>query len=131
MSVYVQWYDQAQRILYYEFEGTILWDDYLTALSHGRVMMQSVSHQVCVINSMRSNVYLPEGFVTKVRAIIETEPDNRGCIVFVSPSRSLAQIMEKVERIIPGFDEYCFYADNNDEAMLLIREWTTARVRTA
>lgn len=130
MTVHVQWYDQAQRILYYEFEGTILWDDYLTALSYGRVMMQSVPHQVCVINSMLSSVSLPEGFVTKVRAIIETEPDNKGCIVFVSPSRSFAQIMQKVERIIPEFDEYCFYADNNDEALALIHEWNTARIHS-
>jgi hypothetical protein len=131
MSVYVQWYDKTQRILFYEFEGTILWDDYLTALSQGRVMMQSVQHQVCVLNSMLLSVQLPDGFVTKVRTIIETEPDNRGCIVFISPSRSFAQMMDKVQRIIPKFDEYCFYADTKDEALSRIREWNNAQARTS
>ena len=131
MSVHVQWYDQAQRILYYEFQGRILWDDYLAALSQGRVMMQSVSHQVCVLNSMLSDVHLPEGFVTKVRTILETEPENRGCIVFISPSRSFIQMMDKVQRIIPKFDEYCFYADSEDEALAQIRAWNNTQARTS
>lgn len=129
MSVHVQWYDQAQRILHYEFQGTILWDDYLTALSQGRVMMQTVRHEVCVLNSMFSDAYLPEGFVTKVRTILETEPENRGCIVFVSPSHAFIQLMDKVQRIIPKFDEYCFYADSDDEALARIRDWNRVQMR--
>ena len=127
MSVNVQWYDQAQRILFYGYEGTILWDDYLAALSRGRVMMQTVQHQVCVLNSMLSNTQLPDGFITKVRTIIETEPDNRGCIIFVSPSSAFVQMIDKVQRIIPKFDEYCFYADSEDEALSRIQQWNKAQ----
>ena len=130
MSIDVQWYDKAQRILYYAFEGPILWDEYLTALSYGRVMMQSVPHQVCVLNSMLLNTQLPDGFVTKVRSIIETEPENRGCIVFVSPSSAFVPMMDKVQRIIPKFDEYCFYAESEDEALIRIREWSASQSRT-
>ena len=131
MSVHAQWYDQGQRILYYEFQGTILWEDYVAALSQGRVMMQSVSHQVCVLNSMFADVQLPEGFVTKVRTILETEPENRGCIVFVSPSQAFIQMMDKVQRIIPKFDEYCFYADTEAEALNRIREWNSLQAHTS
>jgi hypothetical protein len=123
MSVNVRWYDHTQHILYYEFRGSVMWDEYVTALSQGRVMMQSVSHQVCVFNSMQANVNLPDGFVTKVRAIIETEPDNRGCVVFVTPPLSFVLMMDKIQRIIPRFDEYCFYADSEDEALSQAREW--------
>ena len=129
MAVNVQWFDPSQHILHYEFRGEILWDDYLTALSCGRVMMQSVSHQVCVLNSMVADVHLPEGFVTKVRTILETEPDNRGCIVFVSPSLAFTQMMDKVQRIIPGFDEYCFYAESEEEALARIRMWERLQAR--
>jgi hypothetical protein len=129
MSVNVQWYDESEHILHYQFRGEILWDDYLTALSYGRVLMQSVPHLVCVLYSLVAETHLPEGFVTKVRTILETEPDNRGCIVFISPSRSFIQMMDKVQRIIPHFDEYCFYAGTEEEAIALIHAWNEAQVQ--
>ncbi len=128
MSVHVKWYDAAHNILSYEFRDTVLWDDYVSALSQGRVMMQSVSHHVCVMNSMLSNIHLPDGFVMKVRTIIDTEPDNHGCVIFINPPLSFIQAMEKVQRIIPHFDEYCFYAETEDEALIRVREWTQAQV---
>lgn len=127
MSVHVRWYDESQRVLYYEFRGAILWDDYLAALSYGRILMQSMPHQVSVLNSMLTEAHLPEGFVTKVRTILETEPENRGCIVFVSPSLAFIQMMDKVQRIIPRFDEYCFFANTEAEAITLIRAWSAVQ----
>jgi hypothetical protein len=131
MSVHVKWYDDTHRILYYEFGGTVIWNDYVTALSQGRVMMQSVSHQVCVLNLMLSSVTLPEGFVTKVRTIIETEPDNHGCVMFVHPPLSFVMTMDKIQRIIPHFDEYCFYAETEEEALARIHEWSSMQAATS
>lgn len=123
MTVHVRWYDDTHRILSYEYRGDIVWDDYLNALSQGRVMMQSVPHHVCVLNSMLPSTHLPDGFVAKVRTIIETEPDNCGCVVFVHPPLGFMQMMDKMQRVIPRFEEYCFYADTEDEALTLIYDW--------
>jgi hypothetical protein len=127
MSVDVRWYDHTQHILYYQFRGSVVWDEYLAALSQGRVMMQTVSHQVSVLNSMQASVNLPDGFVTKVRTIIETEPENRGCVVFATPPLSFVLMMDKIQRIIPRFDEYCFYADSEEDAVSQIRQWSSER----
>jgi hypothetical protein len=131
MSVQVRWYDAAQKILAYEFSGSVVWNDYLAALSRGRVMMQTVSHQVCVLNLMVANVTLPDGFVTKVRTIMETEPDNRGCVVYVRPPLSFILTMDKIQRIIPRFDEYCFYADTEEEGLMHIRQWNSMQAATS
>ncbi|MFW5748780.1 MAG: hypothetical protein ACOCYT_04120 [Chloroflexota bacterium] len=123
MAVGVQWADQAEDILLYQFGKSWTWDAYESALMQGRAMMRSKPHYVGVVIDMRATDAGPPMVMARTKGYIETRPVNTGLVVFVGDSLFFRTFYRMFANIFPRFGAQYVAEADIDAAIQRIRDW--------
>lgn len=85
MAVEVRWYDDEQRIVYYEFSRGWNWQHVSDAMNTAQKLAVSVDHEVdCIVNVSASGMFMPKGVFAFARRFFDAEPiDNMNTTVIV------------------------------------------------
>jgi hypothetical protein len=131
MPVQVRWYNEDERILYYDFQGAWTWDEYFNALAEGRALMRSVDHRVCLLNDMRHATHIPSGFMSKAQTVVGSRPDNTGRVVFIATQTFFLNLLDTVRRVLPDFGANYYYEDTEEHALAHLQRWMDEQVSAA
>ena len=123
MGVTVRWEDETRRILRYRFDGMWNWDEYYSALIQGRRMMSEVQHRVCILNDMQNTSFVPDSFLIRARAVMETRPANAGLGVFISSDRFFQSMHQVFARLYPDLAQLYPLVHDEAAALAIVREW--------
>lgn len=123
MGVRVNWWDETEQILHYEFHDPWTWHDYERALTQGRALMREKPHPVCIINNLLDTHKFPGLIISRMKRYIETRPANTGLVVFVTESFFIHTIIQTFHTIYPRLAGGYVLAPTTEDAVAQINSW--------
>jgi hypothetical protein len=123
MTVNIDWHDESQQILRYDFIDKWTWEEYFAALSVGRSLMTTVPHFVCILNNMTSTTHLPDDFLTKARNVTGSRPLNTGRAVFASSDTFFVKVHATLGQLSPDWAQNYRREDTLEAALHHLQQW--------
>lgn len=124
MTVQVQWYDESQTILHYQYIGNYTWEEVYTAVDAGYKLAESVQHTVGSIIDMTAAGAIPKGALTHGRQLNKRVHSNVVMQVTVGTGtfiRTMSETFNKLYGMVGG-QVSTFFADSVDEAQEMIKD---------
>ncbi len=120
MGVRVDWADEAQTIVFYDFDEHWTWDEVRAAVERGLALEHGVTYRVdAIIDASRSGPP-PANVFGELMKIVQDHPDNLYVSVFVTRSSVVTTIIELVRRFSNKARRYYRVVPTVDEAYQLI-----------
>lgn len=127
MSVTSAWYNPAQDIVLYVFEGRWTWDELYSAYNQAIAMEKSVPHRVDVVLNMLDSKSVPPNALLHVKNISNKQPDNIGLTIVVTPSTFIQSLFNAGTRFYKGIAHYFRVVPTMEAAMKMIEDDRKAR----
>lgn len=124
MSVKVRWYDEAQAIVLYEFQGDWTWDELYPQYDTAIAMEKSVTHRVDVIIDMRRAGRLPKNVLSHMKNFSDKQPDNIGITAIVTNNAFVRTLYTTGCKFYPKIQRYFTVVQTLDDAERMIAEQT-------
>lgn len=118
MSVTVQWDNEEQTIIRYDFAGRWTWDEFYQAYDQGKKMVAGkAGYQVILYpRDDASQRYMPPNFMTHAVAINRQADPNAGLTVIVSQSTYIHALLSVLTGIMRFVGQRYSTAKTLDEA---------------
>jgi hypothetical protein len=119
MAVRVRWFNDAQTILVYEFEGNWTWDEFYPAYQRVLEMTRDIPHRIDVLLDLRRAGRLPLNLLTHVRNISDKQTSNAGLSVIVTNSQFIRAMYQTGCKFYNRIQHYFGVANSIEEALTL------------
>ncbi|MEZ4670385.1 MAG: hypothetical protein R3E39_20960 [Anaerolineae bacterium] len=123
MAVAVDWLNDDQTILKYEFDGQWTWNELYAALQQVDMMMNSVEHTVYVIIDYQGSQGIPPGALTHLRSSTMRAAPNWGGGVFIGISSLVESLLNIFTNLNRKLAERYATAANIEEALSILQNW--------
>ncbi len=120
MSISVQWDNDNQNVIRYDFSGRWDWDSYERALEQGFAMTEGVEHEVHMLIHLQRGATLPEGAMIYLKDTLAALPANQGLVVVAGGDKSARTTIAMFKRINKGLGKRLAVANDLKEARSLL-----------
>jgi hypothetical protein len=112
MAIDVSWYDEAQTIIRYTFNGPWTWDELNAARETDHALRRTKNYQVDNILDMRRSPIIPQNPIVRFRSFASSVPENAGMTVIVGANTLVEALVNIFRRIYsaPPIQAICFAA---------------------
>ncbi|MBK8024805.1 MAG: hypothetical protein IPK19_26150 [Chloroflexi bacterium] len=130
MPVTVEWDNSERTILRTDSHGHWTWDEYHHAVDAALVMMQSVDHDVHLVNVRHSDSVQPDGnALPHLRRVMRDLPGNHRLTIMVNTNMRSKLMVGIFRRVVPIFSRTFLMASSLEDARDLIGRYERERVR--
>lgn len=124
MAISVNWDNEQDTLLRYDFVGSWNWNDLSQANLKAFRMMTAVDHEVNVIFNMAESAGLPVGALNNMRQMFDLAPINMGTIVLTHSDTVAAYTFEMLSAFEDAIGTRLAIADTLETARdMFSEEW--------
>ncbi len=103
MAISVQWDNNEQTIVRFEYEGNWDWEGFYKYIGEANEMMDTVPHPVVSIVDMSKTNHMPPNAIAHIRRIVDVskEHNNSNISVFVGAGRFAEMLFSTLQKVYP------------------------------
>lgn len=125
MSIKVNWDDNDQLAIRYDFNGVWDWVEFAWANTRAFDMIYTVSHEVSIILNMKNSIDVPVGALSAIQQMLSMSPHNMGVVIVVNCDRQTGYTFNMLNEFDPGLSKYLTLEKTLEDArQKLWRYWT-------
>ena len=122
MPIDVNWDDDAQTVIRYEFWSPWTWNEYRQAIDRAWELAGSVSHPTDTITDMSASRLLPEGLFRNVKQSVVEIPESTQTVVLVGGGLFVETMLNVIKSVYRNAASKFFVVETVEEARVLIQQ---------
>ena len=120
MGILVEWDDQAQTVIRWDFDGRWDWTDLYHCEMQANEMCLSVNQTVDFILNMENTLWMPNGAFANFKAFSQRRPTNSGIVALAGSGLFIEMLVKTFSKFNLGMADQFVFVDTMAEARELL-----------